>query len=226
MVLCRLPLFLSLCALTGCAGAVAPEATAPQAWSERVGLEGERAVLRVISEGGGVGSGFLIHPSGLAVTNAHVVGSSLGGQVEGAGGVYSFEVLAAGPSRDLALLQLHVDGALPFLRLGESADLNLGAPVLAVGAPQGMFPVVTTGVFGGRSAPGMIADILVPEQLIHGAPTLRGSSGCPILDVDGFVVGVQSAKPSQELVLAAGPEDEEGRHFDQNLGRWRYRQDE
>ncbi|MBJ21524.1 MAG: hypothetical protein CL933_19115 [Deltaproteobacteria bacterium] len=222
MTLCRISLLLSLSALTGCAGAGAPESAPQQVWSERVGAQGERAVLRVISESGGVGSGFLIHPSGLAVTNAHVVGSSLGGHAEVAGGIYPFEVVAAGHSRDLALLQLQAGDALPFLRLGESADLNLGAPVLAVGAPQGMFPVVTTGVFGGRSVPGMIGEILVPEQLIHGAPTLRGSSGCPILDVDGHVVGVQSAKPGQELVMAAGPEDEEGRLFDRDLGRWRF----
>ncbi len=106
--------------------------------------------------------------------------------------------------------------------MGVSVDLQLGAPVLAIGAPQGMFPVVSTGVFGGRSVPGSIAELLVPVQLIHGAPTLRGSSGCPILDSEGRVVGVQSAKPSQELVKAVEAEDEAGRLFDRDLQRWRF----
>lgn len=192
----------------------------PEAWSERVGSLGERSVLRVISEGGGAGSGFLIHPSGLAVTNAHVVGASAGGFAESVSGSSGFEVLAAGPSRDLALLRLDGPGPFTPLRLGESRALKLGAPVLAVGAPQGMFPVVSVGVFGGRSIPGMIADVLVPEQLIHGAPTLRGSSGCALLSSEGLVVGIQSAKPGQELVMAAEPADEDGRLFDENLRRW------
>jgi hypothetical protein len=68
----------------------------------------------------------------------------------------------------------------------------------------------------------MIADLLVPEQLIHGAPTLRGSSGCAILDRSGRVIGVQSAKPGKEVVKAVEAEDEAGRRFDRDLGRWRF----
>jgi len=188
-------------------------------WSERVSEAAVPALLRVISDNGNVGSGFVIHPSGLAVTNAHVVGDAAEGFAESSEGPRRYSVVFAAPSRDLALLQLQTQSPLPSLRLGDSRTLALGAPVLAAGAPQGMFPVVTVGVFGGRSIPGMIADALVPELLIHGAPTLRGSSGCPVLGADGLVVGVQAAKPGQEVVQARPAEDEIGRRFDQDLGR-------
>jgi len=182
----------------------------------------EPCVLRVISDGGGVGSGFVIHPSGLAITNAHVVSGSGGGVAQLVDRHVRFDVIARGPSRDLALLKLQGTTDTASLHLGMSSDMALGAPVLAVGAPQGMFPVVTTGVLGGRSVPGTIAELLVPLQLIHGAPTLRGSSGCPLLDIHGRVIGIQSAKPGQELVMATAAEDEEGRLFDRDLGRWRF----
>jgi len=196
-------------------------------WSERVAGEGLAAVLRVFSSGGNAGSGFFIHPSGLAVTNDHVVVAGDGGSVQLAdpdlsGMVAPFEVIARGPSRDLALLRVSLPVEVSALELGSSRGLPLGSPVLAVGAPQGMFPVVTTGVLSGRSQPGSIAELLVPEQLIHAAPTLRGSSGCPILGVDGHVVGVQSAKPSMELVKVGEPVDEAGELFDRDLGRYRF----
>jgi len=80
--------------------------------------------------------------------------------------------------------------------------------------------MVTTGVFSGRSIPGSIAELLVPEMLVHSAATLRGSSGCPVLAADGRVVGVQAAKPNQELVRLRGADDEDGELFDRDLARW------
>ncbi|MCH2104630.1 MAG: trypsin-like peptidase domain-containing protein [Planctomycetes bacterium] len=203
----------------GCASAPLPDERRSETWSERVSAVAVPAVLRIISDNGNVGSGFVIHPSGLAVTNAHVVGDVVEGFADSSLGPCRYSVVFAAPSRDLALLQLQAQSPLPSLRLGDSRTLALGAPVLAAGAPQGMFPVVTVGVFGGRSIPGMIADNLVPELLIHGAPTLRGSSGCPVLGANGLVIGVQAAKPGQEVVLARPAEDEVGRRFDQDLGR-------
>ena len=108
------------------------------------------------------------------------------------------------------------------MQLGVSAPLELGARLLAVGGPQGMFPVVTTGILSGRSRPGAVGSIFVPEQLIHSAATLRGSSGCPILSDAGLVVGVQSAKPGMELVQLAEPTGEEGEVFDRELRRWSF----
>lgn len=193
----------------------------------RVAARATRAVVRVLAENGSGGSGFVMHPDGWVLTNDHVVAGAARGTVQfvdgdGPGRMLPFEVVVRGASRDLALLRVLSEEPLAHLELGSSAALPLGAPVLAVGAPQGMFPVVSTGVLGGRSRPGFIGDRLVPEQLIHGAPTLRGSSGCPLLDDRGRVIGIQSAKPSQELVRSAPPEDETGRRFDLDLTRWQF----
>lgn len=194
-------------------------------WESRVASVGLKSVLRVMSDSGSAGSGFFIHPGGLAVTNAHVVSGSDGGAVQvavgdAAGSFARYEVLARGESRDLALLRVLVPHPVEALHLGLSAPLELGSRFLAVGGPQGMFPVVTTGVLSGRSRPGFIGATSVPEQLIHSAATLRGSSGCPILSDVGLVVGVQAAKPSMELVKLSEPEGEASESFDRDLQRW------
>lgn len=196
-------------------------------WAPRAAELGLSSVLRVMSDGGNSGSGFFIHPAGLAVTNAHVVSGTGGGVVQFAngdapGGMARYEVLALGDSRDLALLQVQVERPVPSLALGLSEPLALGTPLLAVGAPQGMFPVVTTGVLSGRSRPGAIGPLFVPEQLIHSAPTLRGSSGCPILSAAGAVIGVQSAKPGAEAVKVSDAIGEQAVSFDENLARWSF----
>ena len=198
--------------------------------AERSSVEGAaqrglRASLRVMTPNGSAGSGFFIHPNGLAVTNAHVVeGDSVGSVqlVDGdaPGAIAPFEVIARGPSRDLALLRVSLPHAAEYLPLGFSAQARLGGDVVAVGAPQGMFPVVTRGLLAGRSRPGMIGPLLVPQQLIHSAPTLRGSSGCPIISQEGLVIGIQSAKPGMELVKLSDPLNDAGRSFDEELKRW------
>ena len=186
---------------------------------------GVRASLRVMAANGSAGSGFFIHPSGIAVTNAHVVEGAQSGSVQlthrdSPAGIAPFEVIARGPSRDLALLQVDVPHPVEYLALGFSGGASLGEAGIAVGAPQGMFPMVTSGVLAGRSRPGAVGPMTVPEQLVHSAPTLRGSSGCPIIAVDGAVVAVQSAKPGMEMVKLAEPTDDAGHSFDDQLRRW------
>ena len=193
-------------------------------WTEDVAQHGVKAVLQVISRNGQVGSGFVIHRSGLALTNAHVVKQSSGGVVyyiraDGFRGQAPFEVLAVGPSRDLALLKIPAGVTQGALQLSRDERLELGQRVAAIGSPQGMFPVFTSGVFGGRLVPGSLAGALIPVQLIHSAPTLRGSSGCPLMDENGRVVGVSSAKPNQELVQGREPKDEIGKRFNEDLKR-------
>lgn len=220
------PLVLCLClSAIGCQADSHSRELVDGPWAPRVAEIGLSSVLRIVTEAGAAGSGFFIHPAGLAVTNAHVVSGTDRGTVQMAAGdapgaLAQFEVIARGDSRDLALLRVHIPQPVDALPLGLSASLGLGAPLLAVGAPQGMFPVVTTGVLSGRSRPGFIGSLSVPEQLIHSAATLRGSSGCPILSAAGRVVGIQAAKPGMELVQLAEPSGETGVDFDTQLKRW------
>ena len=214
------------CALfSGCHGASSSTSGGAGSEFQVAAQQGVRASLRVMAANRSAGSGFFIHPSGIAVTNAHVVEGAQGGSAQlthrdSPGGIAPFEVIARGPSRDLALLHVDVPHPVEFLALGFSGEASLGEMVIATGAPQGMFPMVTSGVLSGRSRPGAVGPLGVPEQLVHSAPTLRGSSGCPIISVDGFVIGVQSAKPGMEMVKLAEPKDDAGHSFDDQLRRW------
>ena len=84
---------------------------------------------------GSAGSGFFIHPSGIAVTNAHVVEGAQSGSVQlthrdSPAGIAPFEIIARGPSRDLALLQVDVPHPVEYLALGFSGGASLGEAVI------------------------------------------------------------------------------------------------
>ena len=146
--------------VSGCQVKSSSLLTGGAAGGEMAAQQGVRASVRVMAANGSAGSGFFIHPNGLVVTNSHVVEGAPGGSVQlthgdSPGGVAPYEVIALGPSRDLALLQVVLPHPVAFLPLGFSGEVNLGEQVVAVGAPQGMFPMVTAGVLSGRSRPGV-----------------------------------------------------------------------
>lgn len=208
----------------GACGAPAPVAapTQPLDWVREVTRDSLAGVVQVRTSAGSAGSGFVVHEGGWVVTNSHVVAGSPDGVVLFAGppGVVPYTLVADGPSRDLALLRLAWDGPLPTLPLGRSEPLELGARVVVIGAPQQMFPVVTSGILSGRLRPGFPGAGTPPEQLLISAATLRGSSGSAVLDDRGRVVGVMAAKPQQEPVLLRPGQDEAQRAFDDSYRRW------
>jgi len=213
----------ALLMLVGC-GAPASTGADPQPldWVREVTRDSLGGVVQVRTSGGNSGSGFVVHEAGWVVTNSHVVAGAPDGVVVFAGppGVVPYTLVADGPSRDLALLRLAWDGPLPALPLGRSEPVELGARVVVIGAPQQMFPVVTSGILSGRSRPGFPGMSTPPEQLMISAATLRGSSGSAVLDAHGRVVGVMSAKPQQEPVLLREGQDEAQRAFDESFRRW------
>lgn len=158
----------------------------------------EPAVLSVRVGQRGVGSGFLIDPDGLAVTNFHVVGNTAIGQAVDVylqnGGRASALVVAKSRHRDLALLRVVAAGrAWPHLRLASRAP-NKGETVLAFGSPFGMAGSVSRGIVSGHDR-----NIAVKETgsrvlyLQTDAPINPGNSGGPLLALDGRVVGVNAS---------------------------------
>jgi S1-C subfamily serine protease len=129
------------------------------------------------------GTGFFITSDGVAVTNFHVIqGARSVAAMTNDGAFFAFEgVLCAPPGVDLALLKFSVHDA-PWLKLGRSDTAAEGQRVLVIGNPSGL---------QGTVSDGLIASFRQNHSLIQiTAPISPGSSGSPVLDENGLVVGV------------------------------------
>ena len=143
----------------------------------------------------GQGSGFIISSDGLILTNAHVVREAkevtvkLSDRRE-----FSAKVLGSDPTTDIAVLRINAKD-LPTVRLGDPRQLEVGDPVLAIGAPYGLEQSATQGIVSakGRSLPG---DTVVPFIQTDAAVN-PGNSGGPLFDGTGSVVGINAQIYSQ-----------------------------
>jgi S1-C subfamily serine protease len=167
--------------------------------TERVGP----AVVRVETgsraaktrERGGMGSGIVISPDGLVLTNSHVVGSSKQIRLRDTEGIVTdARVLGVDPDTDLALLR--ADGArdLQYASLGNSKSLRRGQLVVAIGNPLGFESTVTAGVVSAlgrsiRSVSGRnIEDVIQTDAALN-----PGNSGGALVSSAGEVIGINTA---------------------------------
>ncbi len=138
----------------------------------------------------GQGSGFFISRDGFAVTNNHVVQNAEKVQVTTDDGkTYTAKVIGTDPKTDLALIK--IDGNdFPFVKLADTPP-RIGDWVLAVGNPFGLGGTVTAGIVSARGrdiGAGPYDDFIQID-----APVNKGNSGGPTFDVDGNVIGVNTA---------------------------------
>ena len=140
----------------------------------------------------GVGSGFIVDASGLIVTSHHVVKGAESVTVTLQDG-RALEARIAGidPKTDLALLEVDAGGSLPVVEFGDSDRTRVGDWVVAVGNPFGLGGTVTAGIVSGRGRD--IGSGPYDDYLQLDAPINRGSSGGPLFDRSGRVVGVNTA---------------------------------
>lgn len=138
------------------------------------------------------GSGFLIDESGYIVTNNHVINGAdnitvtLDDESE-----YVATLVGADPKTDLALLKIKADRPLPFVEWGDSDDVRVGDWSLAIGNPFGLGGTVTAGIISARARninAGLYDDFLQTD-----APINPGNSGGPLFNLDGDVIGVNTA---------------------------------
>jgi len=138
----------------------------------------------------GMGSGFIISSDGLILTNAHVVREAKDVTVKLSDRrEYTAKVLGVDTATDIAVLRIDAKD-LPTVQLGDARNIEVGDPVLAIGAPFGLEQTATQGIVSakGRSLPG---DTVVPFIQTDAAVN-PGNSGGPLFDSTGAVVGINA----------------------------------
>jgi serine protease Do len=139
-----------------------------------------------------LGSGFIIDPSGIIVTNNHVIEDADEISVKlNDGTTLPAKLIGHDDKTDLALLKVTSKKPLPAAKLGDSDHARVGDWVIAIGNPFGLGSTVTAGIVSARNrdiAAGPYDDFIQTD-----APINRGNSGGPLFDVNGMVVGVNSA---------------------------------
>jgi serine protease Do len=139
-----------------------------------------------------LGSGFIIDPSGYIVTNNHVVGEAAKVQVILQDGTkYAAKIVGRDTRTDLALLKIDAGKTLPSVDWGDSNAAQIGDWVVAVGNPFGLGGSVTTGIISARGRDlheGQFDDFLQID-----APINRGNSGGPTFNLQGQVIGINTA---------------------------------
>lgn len=146
-------------------------------------------------ERGGLGSGIVISPDGLVLTNSHVVGASKEIRLRDVEGhVGDAQVLGVDPDTDLALLRANGVRDLPYAALGNSKSLRRGQLVIAIGNPLGFESTVTAGVVSAlgrsiRSVSGRtIEDVIQTDAALN-----PGNSGGPLVSSNAEVIGINTA---------------------------------
>jgi len=140
----------------------------------------------------GQGSGFIVSADGYIITNNHVVGDADKVQVQMQDGrEYTAKIIGADPPSDLAVIKIDKSD-LPALKLGDSDSLEVGDWVLAVGNPFGLSHTLTAGIVSAKGRSGIGLNDY--ENFIQTDAAINpGNSGGPLVNLDGDVVGINTA---------------------------------
>jgi serine protease Do len=169
-----------------------------QRFAERFGQQGQpgkpqmKPQQRQAQKAQAVGTGFIVDANGWIVTNFHVAGKADSITVTLADGRKLPAKMVGGDEKtDLALIKVESDKPLPFVTFADATKVRVGQPVMAVGNPFGLGGTVTTGIVSARGRDihsGPFDDYIQTDAAIN-----RGNSGGPLFDMDGKVIGINTA---------------------------------
>jgi S1-C subfamily serine protease len=151
------------------------------------------------SQSSRLGSGFVYDTAGHIITNNHVVSGAQEVDVRFVdGNIYSAKVIGTDPFNDIAVLQITDDfteETLVPLPLANSADLEVGQQIIAIGNPFGLSNTMTSGIVSqvGRLLPNRDAGYSIPSVIQTDAAINPGNSGGPMLNLEGQVIGINTA---------------------------------
>ncbi|WP_051233413.1 S1C family serine protease [Pseudonocardia asaccharolytica] len=156
-------------------------------------------IVVTMPQGTGEGSGVILTADGAVLTNNHVVAGAEGPITVtlADGSKHSATVVGTSPSYDLAVIKMNGVSGLTPATLGRSQDVKVGQQVVAIGSPQGLSGTVTTGIVSALNrtvaVQGQNGSGVVYNGLQTDAPINQGNSGGPLVNLDGQVIGVNSA---------------------------------
>ncbi len=146
----------------------------------------------------GVGSGVIIDPSGLVLTNEHVVRGAdeikvLVYDKDGEKKEYAGRVVGKDARTDIAVVRIKTGSKLPYAALGNSDNVKIGDWAIAIGSPFGLSQTLTVGVISAARQTLAIEDREYHNLIQTDAAINRGNSGGPLLNIHGEVVGINTA---------------------------------
>jgi serine protease Do len=164
----------------------------------------------------GMGSGFIIDPSGIIMTANHVVADAETVKVKlHDGREFVATDVKADPRTDIAIVRIQADGQLPAIRMGDSDAAEIGDWVLAIGSPFGLDATVTAGIISAKGR-GLGGGLTKREDFLQTDAAINpGNSGGPLINLAGEVVGVNTA-----ISTRSGGYDGVGFTVPINLARW------
>jgi putative serine protease PepD len=196
-------------------GASSTDVTAVEEVSQRV-LPSVVQLRLKSGERSGAGSGMVLTPDGLLLTNNHVIEAAAGGAGQITvlfqdGRSAPAQIIGRDPESDIALVKAANMTGLKPIELGNSDAVKVGQQVIAVGSPLGLGGTVTTGIVSALNRavsvggePGENGSVLNAIQT--DAAINPGNSGGPLVDIEGKLVGINSAIAT----VGGGPQDEGG----------------
>ncbi|MDA8140262.1 MAG: Do family serine endopeptidase [Desulfobacteraceae bacterium] len=142
----------------------------------------------------GLGSGMIMDADGYVLTNNHVVAGANTIQVILAdGSQYPAKLVGTDPKTDLAVVKITTGEKLPHVTFGDSDKLSIGDWVVAIGDPRGLDQTVTQGIISAKHRRGILDPSSYQDYLQTDAAINPGNSGGPLLNLEGQVIGVNSA---------------------------------